>query len=107
LFAQGERIGGKQLRLCCRPWKAKRAERHRNDFRIGPLSAMAATITILERPIERIRETCEMMGRADRFNRALPELETYLEGKVAAGEISETRLTFEGLCFLRQLFTRL
>jgi hypothetical protein len=68
---------------------------------------MAATITVLERPIERIRETCDMMGRADRFHRALPELETYLEGKVAAGETSETRLTFEGLCFLRQLFSRL
>jgi hypothetical protein len=67
---------------------------------------MAATITILERPIERIRETCEMMGRADGFNRELPELETYLEGKVAAGETSETRLTFEGLCFLRQQFLR-
>jgi hypothetical protein len=68
---------------------------------------MAATIDILERPIERIRETCELTGAADKFERALPELETYLEGEIAAGEISETRLTFEGLCFLKELFSRL
>jgi hypothetical protein len=34
-------------------------------------------------------------------------LETYLEGEVAAGEVSETRLTFEGLCFLKEAFARL
>lgn len=41
---------------------------------------MAATVNILEKPIECIRETCEMTGAADKFDRALPELETYLEG---------------------------
>jgi hypothetical protein len=45
---------------------------------------MAAIVNILEKPIERIRETCEMMGAADKFDRALPELETYLEGEIAA-----------------------
>jgi hypothetical protein len=39
-------------------------------------------------------ETCEMMGARDKFDRTLPDLETYLEGEIAAGEISETRLTF-------------
>ena len=68
---------------------------------------MTATIDILDRPIERIRETCEMTGVADKFDRALPELETYLEGEIAAGEISETRLTFDGLRFLRQVFSRI
>jgi hypothetical protein len=64
-----------------------------------------AAINILERPIERIRETCELMGTADKFDRALPELETYLEREIAAGETSEARLTFDGLCFLKQSFS--
>lgn len=67
---------------------------------------MVAIVDILEKPIERIRETCEISGAADKFDRALPELETYLESEIAAGETSETRLTFEGLCFLKQVFTR-
>jgi hypothetical protein len=61
-------------------------------------------INVLEKPIERIKETCSLMGIEDRFNHALPELETYLEGEVAKGETSETRLTYNGLCFLRQKF---
>jgi hypothetical protein len=61
-------------------------------------------INILEKPIERIKETCAMMGIAEKFDRALPELETFLEGEVAKGETSETRLTFDGLCYLKQLF---
>ncbi len=36
----------------------------------------------------------------------LPELETYLEGEVAYGEISETRLTYNGLCFLKEKFAK-
>jgi len=68
---------------------------------------MATRVSILERPISRIRETCELMGATEKFDRALPELETHLEGEVAAGETSETRLTFEGLCFLKQAFSRL
>jgi hypothetical protein len=66
---------------------------------------MATTIiNVLEKPISRIRETCEMMGIGPKFDRALPELETYLESQVADGEGSETRLTYNGLCYLKQLF---
>lgn len=68
---------------------------------------MAEAVKFLEKPIERIRETCEMVGAADKLDRLLPELESYLEGEVAAGETRETRLTFEGLCFLNQAFSRL
>jgi hypothetical protein len=65
-----------------------------------------ATIDILEKPISRIRETCEMMGIAQKFDSALPELETYLESQVADGETGETRLTYNGLCFLKQVFAK-
>jgi hypothetical protein len=78
-----------------------------NDFCAGPLSEVTATVNILEKPIERIRETCEMMGATDKFDRALSGLETHLEAEIAAGETSETRLTFEGLCFLNRAFSRL
>ena len=47
-----------------------------------------------------------MMGVVGKFDRALPELETYLEEQVADGETSETRLTYNGLCFLRQVFAK-
>ncbi|MGF6308796.1 hypothetical protein ABIB82_002433 [Bradyrhizobium sp. i1.8.4] len=62
-------------------------------------------INVLERPIERIKETCELTGIADKFDRALPQLETFLEARVAQGEISESKLTFDGLCYLRRLLT--
>ncbi|WP_050420898.1 hypothetical protein [Bradyrhizobium tropiciagri] len=62
-------------------------------------------ISVLEKPIERIKETCELMGIADKFDRALPELETFLEEEVAQGEVSESKLTFDGLCYLRRLLT--
>lgn len=65
-----------------------------------------ATINVLEKPIARIRQTCEMAGASDRLDRAFPKLETYLEGEVANGETSETRLTYNGLCFLKELFAR-
>jgi hypothetical protein len=65
-----------------------------------------ATIDILESPIGRIRKTCEMMGVEGKFDHCLPELETYLESQVADGETSETRLTYNGLCFLNGLFAR-
>jgi len=48
-----------------------------------------------------------MMGAAEKLERVLPELETYLEGEIAAGETNETRLTFDGLCFLKEAFSRL
>jgi hypothetical protein len=67
---------------------------------------MAATIIVLEKPIARIRETCELMGATEKFDRALPDLETFLEGEVAAGETRETRLTYDGLCFLKQVFAQ-
>ena len=44
-----------------------------------------------------------MMGIADRFDRALPELETFLESEVANGETRESRLTYDGLRYLRQI----
>ena len=65
-----------------------------------------ATIDILERPITRIKQTCRMAGVAQKFDQALPELETYLEGQVGDGETSETRLTYIGLCFLQDVFAR-
>ena len=67
---------------------------------------MAASIDILEKSIERIKETCEMVGAAEKFERAVPELETYLEAEVAAGETRETRLTFDGLKFLKEKFAK-
>lgn len=48
---------------------------------------MAATIDILER----IKETCEMAGAAEKCDRALSELEAYPEAEVAAGETSLTK----------------
>ena len=63
-------------------------------------------INILDKPIERIQETCAMVGIADQFDRALPELETFLEGEVANGVTSETRLTYDGLCYLKQILRR-
>jgi hypothetical protein len=63
-------------------------------------------IDVLERPIERIKETCAMTGIAERFDRALPDFETFLEAEVARGETSETRLTYDGLLYLKQLLTR-
>jgi len=63
-------------------------------------------IDVLEKPIERIKETCAMMGIAEKFDRALPDLETFLEAEVARGETSETRLTYDGLLYLKQLLAR-
>ncbi|NOJ45702.1 hypothetical protein [Bradyrhizobium archetypum] len=63
---------------------------------------MHTEINIFEKPIQRIRKTCELMGLDADFDRKLPELETYLEGLVAEGEISEERLTVSGLTFVKQ-----
>ncbi|MET4071331.1 hypothetical protein ABID58_006143 [Bradyrhizobium sp. S3.2.6] len=62
---------------------------------------MNAQINIFEKPIERIKKTCDLMGRGSDFEQRLPELETYLEGLVADGETSENRLTVDGLTFLK------
>jgi hypothetical protein len=64
---------------------------------------MHTQINIFEKPIERIRKTCELMGLADDFERKLPELETHLEGLVADGETDEERLAVSGLAFVKQV----
>ena len=63
---------------------------------------MHTEINIFEKPIERIRKTCELMGLGADFDRRLPELETHLEALVAGGETSEERLAVSGLTFLKQ-----
>ncbi|WFU52565.1 hypothetical protein QA639_22980 [Bradyrhizobium pachyrhizi] len=68
--------------------------------------AKMVEINVLEKPIERIKQTCELMGITDRFDRALPELETFLEAEIAQGEVRESKLTLDGLCYLRQLLAQ-
>ena len=63
---------------------------------------MHTEINIFEKPIERIRKTCELMGLAADFDRRLPELETHLEELVADGETSEDRLAVSGLTFIKR-----
>jgi hypothetical protein len=63
---------------------------------------MQTRIDIFDKPIERIKQTCDLMGLHDDFERKLPELETHLEGLVADGEISEERLAVSGLSFVKQ-----
>lgn len=60
---------------------------------------MNVQLQIFEKPMDRIRETCDLMGLD--LEAKLPELETYLEGLVADGEIDEDRLTVSGLTFLK------
>ena len=55
-----------------------------------------------DKPIERIRKTCQLMGLGTHFDRKLPELETHLEELVAQGETSEEQLTASGLTFVKQ-----
>ena len=64
------------------------------------------TIDILDKPVQRMRNTCKLVGARDKFERALPELETFLEAEIARGETSEARLTYDGLCFLKEVFAR-
>ena len=63
---------------------------------------MNAEINNFDKPIDRIRKTCELMGLGADFDRKLPDLETHLEGLVAEGETSEERLAVSGLTFLKQ-----
>jgi hypothetical protein len=63
---------------------------------------MHTEINIFDKPIERIRTTCQLMGLGADFDRKLPDLETHLEGLVAEGETSEERLTVSGLSFVKQ-----
>ncbi|UPK06277.1 hypothetical protein [Bradyrhizobium sp. 170] len=67
---------------------------------------MRTEINVLDKPIERIKDTCDLMGIVGDFERRLPELETYLEGLVAEGETDEERLTVSGLSFLKRNFGR-
>jgi len=63
---------------------------------------MHTEINIFDKPIERIRKTCQLMGLGTHFDRKLPELETHLEELVAQGETSEEQLTVSGLTFVKQ-----
>jgi hypothetical protein len=63
---------------------------------------MHTEINIFDKPIERIKKTCELMGLAEDFDRKLPELETHLEELVAEGETSEERLAVSGMTFLKR-----
>jgi hypothetical protein len=62
---------------------------------------MHTGISLFEKPIARIKMTCDLMGISDDFERKLPALETHLEGLVADGETNEDRLTVSGLSFLK------
>ncbi|HEY3148470.1 MAG TPA: hypothetical protein VGJ75_19080, partial [Dongiaceae bacterium] len=46
-------------------------------------AGMHTEINIFDKPIERIRKTCQLMGLGADFDRKLPELETHLEELVA------------------------
>lgn len=63
---------------------------------------MHTEINIFDKPIERIRKTCELMGLSADFDRKLPDLETHLEGLVAQGETDEERLAVSGLAFVNR-----
>ena len=67
---------------------------------------MVVIIDILDAPIKRIRKTCDLVDARDKFERLLPELEDFLEAEVARGVSSESQLTFDGLCSLKQAFAR-
>jgi hypothetical protein len=47
---------------------------------------MHVEVDVLEKPLARMRETCWLMGIADKFDEALPELETFLEGETGGDE---------------------
>jgi hypothetical protein len=63
---------------------------------------MKIEIDVLQQPIERIKQVCSFMGVEEEFDRALSELETYLEGEVASGETREAVLTDDGFRFLQR-----
>jgi hypothetical protein len=57
---------------------------------------------LFEKPIQRIKTTCDLMGISDEFERKLPELATFLEALVAKGETDEEHLAVNGMKFLKQ-----
>lgn len=67
---------------------------------------MHTHINVFDKPIERIKLTCDLMGIADDFERKLSALETHLGGLVADGETNEERLTVRGLSFLKGNFEK-
>jgi hypothetical protein len=71
---------------------------------VNGMTAMHAEIDVLEKPIDRIRKTCDLMGMTSDFERELSALETHLEGLVADGESDENCLTVSGLTFLKRTF---
>jgi len=84
--------------------RPEQADRDGTKVWRGCFWEMADENDILEKPIERIKQTCAMMGVEEKFNRALPDLENFLEAEVADGKTSEARLTYDGLCFLNDRF---
>jgi len=89
-----------------RQWKSGAFENY--DRTAEPVSSfrvkgcMRTNLNIFDKPIDRIRKACELMGLGADFERRLPELETHLEALVAEGETSEERLAVSGLAFLKQ-----
>ena len=70
--------------------------RSRDQHCIFAFFCMGTKIDVLAKPIERIREACDLVGYD--FEQKLPDLETFLEGLVADGEDDE--VTVAGLTFL-------
>jgi hypothetical protein len=66
------------------------------------VTAMHTEIDILEKPIERIRQTWNLMGMNSDFELKLTVLEHHLQALVAVGETDEGRLAVSGLIFLKQ-----
>jgi hypothetical protein len=64
--------------------------------------SMDIPLDLFEKPIQRIKTTCDLMGISDEFERKLPELETYLKALVAKGETGEEHLAVNGMKFLKQ-----
>lgn len=63
---------------------------------------MNASIEILEKPIARIRKTCDLLGISGDFERKLPALEAHLKALAADGETREERLAVSGMAFVKQ-----
>jgi len=63
---------------------------------------MDIPLNLFEKPIQRIKTTCDLIGTSDEFERKLSELETYLEALVADGETNEEQLAINGMKFLKQ-----
>ena len=67
-----------------------------------PQRSVNLVLVMFDRYLVETEQFVETLAKL-KADRALPELETFLEGEVANGETSETRLTYDGLCYLRQI----